>query len=95
MTETNEVVIYQAEDGNAALEVQLDQDTVWLSQEQMAELFGREVLQVITAYAYALATLDRYDLNCSDRLRRALLARDGRARSRPVVRSFAKSGEKR
>jgi hypothetical protein len=24
------------------LEVQLDQDTVWLSQEQMAELFGRE-----------------------------------------------------
>jgi hypothetical protein len=61
----------------------------------MAELFGREVLQVITDYAYALATLDRYDLNCSDRLRRALLARDGRARSRPVVRSFAKSGEKR
>jgi prophage maintenance system killer protein len=38
----SEVVIYQAEDGNAALEVQLDQDTVWLSQEQLAELFGRE-----------------------------------------------------
>ena len=38
----SEVVIYQAEDGNTALEVQLDQDTVWLSQEQLAELFGRE-----------------------------------------------------
>ncbi len=38
----SEVVIYQAEDGNAALEVQLDQDTVWLSQAQLSELFGRE-----------------------------------------------------
>jgi prophage maintenance system killer protein len=38
----SKVVIYQAEDGNAALEVQLDQDTVWLNQAQMSELFGRE-----------------------------------------------------
>lgn len=38
----SEVVIYRAEDGNAALEVQLEKDTVWLSQAQMSELFGRE-----------------------------------------------------
>lgn len=38
----SEVVIYQAEDGKTTLEVQLEQDTVWLSQAQMAELFGRE-----------------------------------------------------
>lgn len=38
----SEVVIYQAEDGRSRLEVHLDRDTVWLSQDQLAELFGRE-----------------------------------------------------
>ena len=38
----SEVVIFQAKDGETKLEVHLAQDTVWLSQEQMAELFGRE-----------------------------------------------------
>ncbi|MCD6526860.1 MAG: virulence protein RhuM/Fic/DOC family protein [Desulfuromonas sp.] len=38
----SDVVIYQTEDGETALDVQLEQDTVWLNQEQMAELFGRE-----------------------------------------------------
>jgi prophage maintenance system killer protein len=34
------VSFYQAENGN--LEVRLEQDTVWLRQEQMSQLFGRE-----------------------------------------------------
>jgi len=38
----NEILIYQAEDGSAITEVRLEQGTVWLSQRQMAELFGRE-----------------------------------------------------
>jgi prophage maintenance system killer protein len=37
-----EVVLFQAEDGRARLEVRLDHETVWLTQDQMAELFGRE-----------------------------------------------------
>ena len=37
-----EVVLYQAEDGKVTLDVHLDRDTVWLSQQQIAELFGRE-----------------------------------------------------
>ena len=36
-----EIVIYEAEDGAAALEVRLDRDTVWLTQRQMAQLFGK------------------------------------------------------
>ncbi|MBF0460740.1 MAG: virulence protein RhuM/Fic/DOC family protein [Magnetococcales bacterium] len=36
----NEITIYQAENG--VVEVQLGQNTVWLRQEQMGELFGRE-----------------------------------------------------
>lgn len=40
--EQNDILLYQAEDGKARLEVRLDHETVWLSQDQMAVLFGRE-----------------------------------------------------
>jgi hypothetical protein len=35
-----DITIYQAENG--MVEVRLEQDTVWLRQEQMSQLFGRE-----------------------------------------------------
>lgn len=38
-----EVLVYQAADGSIELPVRLEGDTVWLSQKQMAELFGRSV----------------------------------------------------
>lgn len=37
-----QIQIFESQDGQAQLEVALDKETVWLSQEQMAELFGRE-----------------------------------------------------
>ncbi|SPD73430.1 Death-on-curing family protein [uncultured Desulfobacterium sp.] len=37
-----EIVLYQSQDGKAALDVRLDRETVWLTQDQMADLFGRE-----------------------------------------------------
>ncbi len=40
MKPTSEIIIYDA--GQARVEVRLDQETVWLTQEQMAQLFGRE-----------------------------------------------------
>ena len=40
MKTKNEIVIYQA-DELTKVEVQIDEETVWLSQEQMAKLFGR------------------------------------------------------
>ena len=39
---TGEIVLYEAPDGQIRLDVRLEQETVWLSQTQMAELFGRE-----------------------------------------------------
>ncbi|MFV0345936.1 MAG: hypothetical protein ACK5IQ_06775 [Bacteroidales bacterium] len=36
-----EIEIYQLEDGRAEVQVQFDEYTVWLSQAQMAELFGK------------------------------------------------------
>lgn len=42
MTENGNIIIYQTEDGLTKLDVQLHDETVWLSQEQMAELFQRD-----------------------------------------------------
>ena len=36
------IVIYTTEDGNTQLEVKLEQDTVWLNREQIAQLYGRD-----------------------------------------------------
>jgi len=38
---TGEVLLYQAEDGQVRVDVRLEDETVWLSQEQMAKLFGK------------------------------------------------------
>ncbi|MBR6458704.1 MAG: virulence RhuM family protein [Actinomycetaceae bacterium] len=38
-----DVVLYEAKDGNVRLNVQLDGETVWLTQPQMSVLFGRDV----------------------------------------------------
>ena len=35
----NSIVIYQTEDGQTQIDVRLENDTVWLTQAQMAELF--------------------------------------------------------
>ena len=36
------IVLYTADDGNTQIEVKLEKDTVWLTQSQTAELFGRD-----------------------------------------------------
>ena len=47
---TTQVQIFTAPDGEITLEVTLENDTVWLTQAQMSELFGRE-RSVITRHA--------------------------------------------
>ena len=37
----DQIEIYQATDGSTQINVQFEQDTVWLTQAQMAELFGK------------------------------------------------------
>lgn len=38
---TGEILIYQNQDGNIKIDVRLQEDTVWLTQDQMAQLFGK------------------------------------------------------
>lgn len=40
MTNSN-ILIYQTEDGNTKIETRLENETVWLTIEQMAELFQK------------------------------------------------------
>ena len=35
------LLIYQNQEGNIKIDVQLENETVWLTQEQMAQLFGK------------------------------------------------------
>ncbi len=42
-SEPAEFVLYQTEDGQTRLEVRLQEDTVWLTQKRMAELFQKNV----------------------------------------------------
>lgn len=37
----NNIVIYQTQDGQTDIDVRLENDTVWLSQKQMATLFEK------------------------------------------------------
>ena len=39
---TNEIIIYQTEDGQTQIDVRMENETVWLSASQMASLFDRE-----------------------------------------------------
>lgn len=39
---TGEITLFESNDGEVHVEVLLESETVWLTQEQMAELFGRE-----------------------------------------------------
>jgi hypothetical protein len=37
----NEIIIYQNQDGSIKIDVRLEDETVWLTQEQMGDLFGK------------------------------------------------------
>lgn len=58
---SGEIVLYQTEDGQTALDVRLEADTVWLSLNQMADLFQRDksVISRHLGSVYKSGELDR------------------------------------
>ena len=42
-----EIVIYQSEDGLTHIDVKLEDETIWLTQQQMAELFQTSRTNVV------------------------------------------------
>ena len=45
--EENKIVIYQSEDGQTQIDVRLENETVWLTQAQMAELFQTDRTSIV------------------------------------------------
>ena len=47
MTENNNIVIYQSEDGKVHLDVKYNEETLWLTQQQMSELYQTSRTNVV------------------------------------------------
>ena len=45
--ENNKIVIYQTEDGHTRIDVRMENETVWLTQAQMAELFQTDRTSIV------------------------------------------------
>ena len=57
----NKIVIYQTEDGQTQIDVRLENETVWLTQAQMAELFETDRTSIVRHInnIYRVDELDR------------------------------------
>ena len=59
--EDNKIIIYQTEDGQTQIDVRLENETVWLTQTQMAELFQTDRTSIVRHInnIYKVEELDR------------------------------------
>lgn len=48
------MILYQTEDGKTKVDVRLQDDTVWLTQKQMSELFQKDVRTVSSIFRICL-----------------------------------------
>lgn len=55
--ESPSIVLYTAEDNSIQLDVKLENETVWLSQQQMAMLFGTDRTSILRHINNPLAEL--------------------------------------
>ena len=62
MDSNNQIIIYQTEDGQTQVDVRLENETVWLTQKQIAELFGTK-RPAITKHLKNIYTSEELDEN--------------------------------
>jgi len=43
MTNKNDILIYQTEDGKTKIDVKIENETVWMTQKSIAELYQKDV----------------------------------------------------
>lgn len=67
MNDRGNIVIYQTKDGKTSIDVKLEDETVWLTQAQMAELFqkDRTVIGRHINNVYREGELER-DITCAN-----------------------------
>ena len=61
MNLNNQIIIYQTEDGQTQIDVRMENETVWLTQAQMAELFETDRTSIVRHInnIYKVEELDR------------------------------------
>lgn len=75
----NSIEIYRSQDGSVQLNVKLENETVWLAQSQMAELFGVDRTSIVRHIrniykseeleeSSTCAKMHRFELKVNDRL---------------------------
>ena len=84
-----QVILYQTEDGQTKLEVQFKDETVWLTIDQMAELFQRDRSTISRHIKALTAGTEKIKRGCFD-LKLKTARRDELGL---LVRSFAKMGK--
>lgn len=47
MSKNDQIIIYQTEDGQTQVDVRMENETVWLTQAQMAELFQTDRTSIV------------------------------------------------
>ena len=59
--EQNQILIYQTEDGQTQIDVRLENETVWLTQAQMVELFKSSRTNILKhiQHIYEVEELDK------------------------------------
>ncbi len=62
----NKIEIYNSPDGQTEVQVQLNQDTIWLSQRQMADLFDKDV-RTINEHIQTILNTGELDKNSTIR----------------------------
>ena len=73
----SQIIIYQTEDGQTKLEVRLENETVWLTQKMMAELFQ---VAVPTINEHIKNILDEGELAPQATIRKFLIVQNEGAR---------------
>ena len=66
VNKNNEILIYQTEDGQTQVDVRMENDTVWLTQAQMGELFQTDRTSILRHInnIYKIEELER-DSTCA------------------------------
>ena len=66
MSENSNIIIYSSEDGTTKLEVKLENETLWLNQKQLCELFGKSK-STISGHITAIFEDEELDSNATVR----------------------------
>lgn len=64
MNDKGNIIIYQTKDGQTLIDVRLENETVWINRQQMAELFDRDVKTIGKHITNALKEELKRNSNC-------------------------------